>query len=481
MVQKDNIVLRWNTALLSAVRTSAAKPPAVARAIAMLHNAMYDAWAHFDAVALPVRTERMRRAPLAMRNDSSREKALSYAAFRVLVDLFPQQSPTFKGIMQEYGFDPDYPNYYDDTTPPNDADLNPGMIGNTAARDILEYYHQDGSNQQGKYEDLNKDYIPVNEPQFAPVKNINHWQPLRDPKSNEAQQFLYPHWGWVKPFVFNPKRDLSGIKKPIQYPRPLPLSSDDDLEQLTQEEKNAAIAFEKQCHFVLDYSANLNDETKTIAEFWAAGSGTETPPGMWCLLARAVSHRDCHDLNQDVKLFFALGMAMLDASIACWYLKVRRDYCRPITAIHTLLEGREFNFWGGPFQGKVCKPAETWLPFLSTPPFAEYVSGHSTFSAAGGTILNRFTGGDYFGHTVHIPAGSSKIEPGVTPAQDMKLHWEYFCNAVEQAGISRVIGGIHFMDGNLQGQKLGAQIAKQVWERVLEYCNGTYQDMPEYC
>lgn len=481
MVQKDNIVLRWNTVLISAVKALAAKPPVVARAIAMVHNAMYDAWAHFDELALPVHTERMRRAPLVLRTDACREEAISYAAYRVLCDLFPPQNPLFRGLMCEYGFEPDFINYYDHKVPANDAELNPAYIGNTVARDLLEFYHQDDSNQQGNYEDLAKDYESPNEPKPARVKNINRWQALRDGKG-EAQQFLYPHWGWIKPFVFNAKRDLADIKDPIQYPRCLPLSPDEDFDSLTEEEKDAAKAFEAQCKLILDYSAKLDDRHKSIAEFWAAGSGTETPPGQWCLMARAISLRDCHGINEDVKLFFALGMALLDASIACWRVKVKEDYCRPVSAIHTLFEGREYIFWGGPFQGTVCKEAEKWQSYIPTPPFAEFVSGHSTFSAAAGVILKRFTGDDYFGHGAQIPAGSSKIEPGMTPAQDMTLYWEYFSDAVQQAGISRIIGGIHFMDGNLQGQKLGAKLAELVWQRVQEYCNGTFSKIPpEVC
>jgi hypothetical protein len=81
-----------------------------------------------------------------------------------------------------------------------------------------------------------------------------------------------------------------------------------------------------------------------------------------------------------------------------------------------------------------------------TPPFPEYVSGHSTFSAAGARVLRMFTGSDLFGAQVTIPAGSSRIEPRATPAIPMVLTWPTFTNALDEAGNSRRQGGIHFLD-----------------------------------
>ncbi|MFM9946772.1 MAG: DUF6851 domain-containing protein [Saprospiraceae bacterium] len=476
---KDNLVLRWNTALLRAVRDKKSPPPEVARAIAMVHTAVYDAWTHYHPVAKPVRTLGYRKTPVALHNDENRQKAISFAAFRVLSNLFPAQIPLFEGLMAEFNYDSKIQHYYDADVPASAANLSPEQVGNTCARDLIKYHDQDGSNQKSNYRDPAQDYRPSNDPQPAAVSKINSWQPLTDKKTGVSQQFLFPHWGWVTPFAFNPNRDLKQVKYPVQYPRPIPVSPDEDEEKLTTVEKENARLFEAHCMEILQLSSALNDEKKAIAEYWADGPGSETPPGHWCLLARYVSLRDTHDLGEDVRLFCALGNALFDASIACWRLKVEQDYCRPLTAIHTLLEGKEVLFWGGAYQKVVCKPAENWQTYIQTPPFAEFPSGHSTFSGASAAILQAFTGSDYFGMKVRVAAGSSIVEAGMTPAQDLTLSWSYFSDAATQAGMSRLYGGIHYMNGNTEGLKLGRTIGQLVWNKIQSYYNGTAADVPK--
>src|SRR5262249_40584130 len=108
-----------------------------------------------------------------------------------------------------------------------------------------------------------------------------------------------------------------------------------------------------------------------------------------------------------------------------------------------------------------------------TPPFPEFVSGHSTFSAAGAEILKQFTGSDRFDASVTVPVGSSRVEPGRVPATDVTLSWPTFSQAADEAGISRRYGGIHFEDGDLTGRALGRLVGAQVWEKALTYFNGT--------
>ena len=170
-----------------------------------------------------------------------------------------------------------------------------------------------------------------------------------------------------------------------------------------------------------------------IVSYWADGPGSETPPGHWNLLAHFVSHRDHHDLDDDVKLFFALGNALLDASIAAWDAKVAFDYIRPISAIRYLFAGTLVEAWAGPNQGTQPIDGGTWQPYIQTPPFAEYVSGHSTFSAAAASVLE-VHGTPVSGASVTLPAGSSPIEPGLVPAEDVTLAWRTFDDAADQAG-----------------------------------------------
>jgi len=133
--------------------------------------------------------------------------------------------------------------------------------------------------------------------------------------------------------------------------------------------------------------------------------------------------------------------------------------------------------WGGPYQGPKLIDGETWFPYqptwFPTPPFAEYSSGHSTFSAAGAEILRRFTSSDRFGFSVTLPAGSSRVESGAVPAQDVTLSFDTFSAAADQAGLSRRYGGIHFEQGDMDARKAGRLVGAQAWAKAQSYINGT--------
>jgi hypothetical protein len=207
-----------------------------------------------------------------------------------------------------------------------------------------------------------------------------------------------------------------------------------------------------------------------IAEYWADGPHSELPPGHWNLFAQFVSARDHHGLDEDVKLFFALTNAIFDAGIVTWDAKRTFDSVRPATAIPFLFQGQQISAWGGPGRGTVTMDGRYWIPYqpstFPTPPFQEFISGHSTFSAAGAEILRLFTGCDDFGDSVTFPAGSSKIEPGVTPSSPITLQWRTFSTAADQAGISRRFGGIHFAAADLAGRRIGSMVAREAWVRA---------------
>jgi hypothetical protein len=133
--------------------------------------------------------------------------------------------------------------------------------------------------------------------------------------------------------------------------------------------------------------------------------------------------------------------------------------------------------WGGPYQGTRSIRGEDWQPYqlstVRTPPFPEYFSGHSVFSAAGAEILKSFTGSDAFGDSVTIKARSSVGEPGVVPTNDVTLSWPTFSDAADAAGMSRRYGGIHFAQGDLTGRSLGRQIGAAVWAKAKTYFDGS--------
>jgi hypothetical protein len=218
--------------------------------------------------------------------------------------------------------------------------------------------------------------------------------------------------------------------------------------------------YTEQAEELIDLSANLTDEQKTITEFWADGPGTALPPGHWAEFAQWIARRDAHTIDQDAQLFFVLANALFDASIAVWDCKRVFDSVRPITAIRFLKAGQQIRAWAGPFRGTQTIPGEQWQAYQigaqPTPAFPEFTSGHSAFSAAAAEVLRSFTGSDHFGYTVTVKAGTSPVEVGTVPATDVTLMFATFSDAADQAGMSRRYGGIHFKEGDLQSRALAA-------------------------
>jgi hypothetical protein len=438
-----SVVVRWNDTALEAVRRSRLGPPIVARALAIVHTCMYDAWAAYDRRAVGTQLGAALRRPVHERTPGRRREAVSVAAHVALVDLFPAERARFDGLLTELGYSPA-------------ADLSggtetPAGVGRTACEAVLESRHGDGSNQLGDenggapYSDYTG-YVPINTPGL--LADPNRWQPITF-ASGATPGFLAPHWGLVKPFALESGAALR--------PGPPAFHPDD--------------AYGRQAEALLRISAGLTDRQKMIAEYWSDGPSSELPPGHWNLLAQVVARRDRHGLDQDVKLFFALNNALLDAGIAVWDAKRHYDYVRPISAIRFVFAGQLVRAWGGPFRGTQTIDGGEWLPYqpgtFPTPPFAEYPSGHSAFSAAAAEILERFTGSGLFWHHVVLAPGSSRIEPGVTPARPVVLFWPTFSAAADEAGLSRRFGGIHFRDGDLASRRLGRDVGRLVWEKAL--------------
>ena len=442
----DNVVLRWNEQTLSAVRAVRTGPTITARALAIVHTAMYDAWAAYHPTAVGTRLGGSLRRPADEHTDAYKSEATSVAAYRVLLSLFPSRAADFRGLLSGMGYDPD-----DSSTDP----ATPAGVGNQVAAAVLAYRASDGSNQAGGYADTSG-YMPVNTPDR--VNDVFHWQPLRVPDGNGGsvvQKFLTPHWRGVTPFA------LASADQFLP-PGPTRLTLG-----LLDEEVNEAVV----------QSATLTDLQKVRVEYWADGPASETPPGHACLFAQAISRARGYSLDDHVALFFALANAELDASIAAWNAKRRWDYVRPITAVRTRKAGQLILAWGGPYRGTRLIRGENYQPYqpatFPTPPFPEYVSGHSTFTSAGARVLQLFTGADIFGARVTIRPGTSRIEPGLTPLLPQILIWPTFSAAVDEAGRSRRQGGIHFLDGDYNGRTLGRAVGENAWAKAQGYLDGT--------
>jgi hypothetical protein len=449
----DNLVLAWNEEALESIRKLPPAPTVAARALAIVHTAIYDAWAAYDPLAVGTRLGANLRRPEAERTQANKDKAVSYAAYLALVDLFPARQAVFQQRMNDLG-------YATDGSDTSTA----ATVGTVAAQAVVDYRHADGANQLNGYADTSG-YTPVNT--WDQVLSPDHWQPLCVPlpppgttACPAVQKFATPHWRAVTPFALTSAAQF----RPDHGPA------------VTVVKGKPSDALVKEVDQQLKFSANLTDTQKVIAQYWEDAPGSETPPGHWNLFARWVSRRDHHTLDDDAKVLFALNDALLDASITAWDAKRQWNSVRPITAVRWLEKGQLIQAWGGPYQGTKTIRGEEWLPYqradFVTPSFPEYLSGHSTFSAAAAALLKAATGSDTFGLSVTIPAGSSNIEPGAVPAVPVTLSWKSFDEAADQAGISREYGGIHFNDGDFEARQAGELVGQQAWSKAKTYFNG---------
>ena len=458
---------RWNRLACDALYFSKTPPTIAARALAIVHTAMYDAWTNYNDGGCEVSTTtgaRLKRPDIEC-TPENRVKTYSYAAYSALKELFcpslpPERKGMFRDFMCELGYNPD----------DRSLELNtPQGIGNLSAKLVIEQHLGDAANQRGtlhagNYSDFTG-YHPVNPPPPQPLRDRERWQPqlMAD---GQPQVFLTAHWGVVKPFALT----WGG-----QFRPPRPAGQRDT-------------AFQEQACDLIQISECLTDEQKLIAEYWAGmhedkhTDATATPliPGYWCVppsqlsrIGRYVSQKNKFKNANDIKMFFLLSNALLDASIAAWDSKTHYDYIRPVSLIRALFNEQEIEAWGGPCEGTKTINGDSWTPYMiGTPPFAEYVSGHSTFSRAVAEVLTNFCGNSTYGESVVFPPKSSKIEGRCTPQMEVTLTWRTFHEAADQAGMSRRYGGIHFEMGDMEGRELGKKVGLAVWNKACQYFNG---------
>lgn len=501
-----SISVLWDRAVQQAVINTAPGPTIASRAYGMLHTAMFDAWAAYNPEAVATQLGDDLQRPASENTAANKTEAMSFAAYRVLVDLFPGEVAIFDDLMAELGFDPG-----NITT---DVATATG-IGNLTATALLNFRRNDGANQLGidrngtlgvPYSDVSG-YEPVNSPDN--IIDIELWTPERVPinaapgEEERIQQFLTPHWGDVTPFALESGDQLRPpapepflrVEGEVDLDNQTIILADGSVVEITTDLVGPIInpRFIQQTEAIVRYSAELTDEQKLIAEFWEDANDTSFPPGTWMTFGQFVSARDNNSLDEDVQLFFALGNAVFDAGVTTWEAKRFYDYTRPVRAVRELgklgligepgvdeLTGEQgfvIDAWGGPELGTRTILAENFLTYQTpgsdpSPPFAEYTSGHSAFSAAAAQVLKRFTGSDEFGASVTFAPGSSRFEPGFTPQEEVTLAWETFSAAADEAGISRRFGGIHFLEGDIFGRILGRQVGTAVFEETLAFSQG---------
>jgi hypothetical protein len=270
-----SIVAEWNSAALAEVRASKLGPPMVARALAIAHTCMYDAWAAYDATAVGT-VLRLRRPP-DERTDANKAQAIGFAAYRCLVNLFPAGTARLTDVMVAFGYDP-ADDSVDVTTPAG--------VGNVAAEAVIEARRDDGANQYGDrhpgaYSDYTG-YVPRNLPmdfctplvaECPPlqVDDPDHWQPLVS-EQGVTQTFVGAHWERVRPFALTSADQFDDL---IVAPAPDIFRNPGHYRKNVEE--------------ILKYSKDLDAARKLIVEYWADGPASELPPGHWGLFGGPVS------------------------------------------------------------------------------------------------------------------------------------------------------------------------------------------------
>jgi len=455
-LEKQNFAYRWlniaEEATAREVDRTAARPTVLSRTLQIWANAMYDAWAAYDDKAVGTRLGGKLRRPAKERTAANKNKAISYASYRALLFVHPEDKEFLSAEMKKLGYDPS-----DESTDTS----TPQGVGNVAAKAIIDYRLRDGANQLGDEAGGNgKPYADYT--YYQPKNTVGEctdpdcWQPLNFTKPDGtkiAPGFLTPHWYRVKPFA---------LESPSQF-RPGPPPS---IKKNSEELK-------KEVDQLIEYNANLSDEQKAIVEFMRDGPRSTGQSGHWLRFAQDVSRRDNNTLDQDVKLYFAVANVAFDAFISCWETKRFYDSSRPWTLVRYFYKGQKIKGWGPDGEVKEIA-AEAWHPYsppvFITPPFPGYTSGHATVSGACAKILELFTGSDKYGAKEIRVAG---ILTEKNKGAEVTLDLPTFSATAEMAALSRAMGGYHIPTDNNVGLKVGRDIAAWSWPKYQEYFNGT--------
>jgi hypothetical protein len=177
----------------------------------------------------------------------------------------------------------------------------------------------------------------------------------------------------------------------------------------------------------------------------------------------------------DVKMYFLVTATAMDGFIACWDSKMHYDYARPYALIHKYYEGKTISGWKGEGKGWGELKGEDWRPYspkyFLCPPFPSYVSGHSTISGGCGEILKLFKKSDVFGEEVRLVPGAL-TEPD-NLSDTITLKFPTFTETAEMAGFSRVLGGYHIQEENIEGLILGRNVANYIYQKYLKLIGET--------
>jgi hypothetical protein len=371
----------WDEQLLALIRQVVPAPTVHARNLFHLSVAMWDAWAAYDPTADGYLVDEKSEASDV---PSAREAAISYAAYGVLARRYAliadlaTATEELDATMASLCYRPDFTETEGDS---------PAALGNRIAAAVIEYGRGDGAHEEERY--LDDAYTPANEPLVVAepgtvMADPNRWQPLALaeqiaqnglPIPGQLQTFIGPHWGYVTSFAV-PTSETGTPIDPGPPPRLDDPVSGDDFRQAAIEVIRASSELDATDGVTVDigpgalgdstlgandgdghdvnpatgqaYAPNevlRGDFARVLAEYWADGPKSETPPGHWNVIANEVSDSpglelriggegpEVDRLEWDVKLYLALNGAVHDAAIAAWGLKGFYDSARPISMI----------------------------------------------------------------------------------------------------------------------------------------------------
>jgi hypothetical protein len=387
----------WNDIALKAIKAANYAPPIASRNLAITSIAQADA-----VNAISGFTKGYSYSGSSTIANASKEAAVAAAAYNTLKQLFPTQQTL---IDQAYN---DRRNALGSSA----AVIEGLRLGSESATSILNLRSNDKSSLANT--------------SYPGSTDIGKWRPTGSASA------LLPGWGNVDTFGINSAKQFAAGGPP----------------SLTSVEY--ANAYNEVKAYGASNSTIRTAEQTDIAKVWAAGAGTVTPPGMWNEIATQAGTVKGNSLEDNLRMYGTLNVALADAAIASWDTKYTYSFWRPVTAIRN-----------GDLDGNSATAGDaTWTSLLTTPPHPSYTSGHSTFSAAGAAVL-----GTLFGDNVSFTV-TSPDTPGVA------RNFNSFSAAAAEAGQSRIFGGIHYQFDNQIGLTMGQQIGNYV-------TSNTFQPVPE--
>jgi len=239
-----------------------------------------------------------------------------------------------------------------------------------------------------------------------------------------------PHWMEIRPMVLDSSSQMSCPRPPVY------------------DVTNRNSAFYKALMEVKNAGDTLTEEHKHIADFWddnpfkmnvtghvMYATKKFSPPGHWMNIVGIGAKHAGADLHTTIAAYTKTSLALFDAFLACWDEKYKSNYVRPETVINQLID-------------------PNWQPYIQTPPFPSYVSGHSTISAAAAEVMTEFFGNISFTDT-------SLTEFGIQSREIRS-----FRDAAAEAGMSRIYGGIHYGFDNEEGAAMGRKVGELVVQRI---------------